>query len=134
MSDPIQKLKDIKRSLIRSQHLSEIWQASPLLWQELGWQQSQLRLWLAVLPEIVILKGKADDPVYQISQDRQGGDDLADVIWQIVSESGRPMPVAQLKSKLPTGIGIVATEPMILAAVKAHPKLTSMGPTIKAVN
>ena len=131
MSDFPRKLNHIKRSLNRSQHLSEIWQASPLLWQEIGWQQSQLRLWLAVLPEIVVLEGESDDPVYQIPGDRQGDDDLAEVIWRIVSSSGRLMPVAQLKSKLP--VGLVATEPMILAAVREHPKLTSMGPIIKAI-
>ena len=135
MSDLPHKLNDIKRSLARSQHLSEIWQASPLLWQEIGWQQPQLRLWLAVLPEIVVREGESDDPVYQISQNLQKGDGLADdlagVIWQIVCASGRPMPVAQVKSKLPTRL--VATEPMILAAVRKHPKLTTMGPVIKAL-
>ncbi|ACN17959.1 hypothetical protein HRM2_49110 [Desulforapulum autotrophicum HRM2] len=135
MSDLSHRLNHIKRSLASSQHLSEIWQTSPLLWQEIGWHQSQLRLWLAVLPEIVVRKGESDDPVYQIPQDLQKGDgqadDLAGVIWQIVSASGRPMPVAQVKSKLPTGV--VATEPMILAAVREHPKLTTMGPVIKAL-
>lgn len=132
MNDSPRKLNDIKRSLVRSQHLSEIWQSSPLLWQELGWQQPQLRLWLAVLPGIEVSGSDGDDPVYQIPKTGQEGDGLADVIWRIVSETGRPMPVAQLKSKLPTGL--VATEPMIQAAVKEHPKLTGMGPLIKAVH
>jgi len=131
MSDLSHKLNHIKRSLAHSQHLSEIWQTSPLLWQEMGWHQSQLRLWLAALPDILIREGDSDDPVYEIPKAHQEGDDLAGVIWQIISASGRPMPVAQVKSKLPTGL--VATEPMILAAVREHPKLTCMGPVIKTL-
>ncbi len=131
MSDLSHKLNHIKRSLTHSQHLSEIWQASPLLWQEMGWQPAQLRLWLAALPDIVVRNGETDDPVYQIPEDRQEGDDLAGVIWRIVSTSNIPMPVAQVKSKLPPGM--VATEPMILAAVREHPKLTQMGPVIKTL-
>jgi len=129
MNIKIAKLMEVKRSLGQSQKLSDLWQDSSLLWQEMGWQKSQLRLWLAVLPGIEINHGDSQDPHYQLMDDHQEGESLSDVIYNIISKVGRPMPIAQLKSQLSPELA--ATEPMIKAAVKEHNKLSTMGPVVK---
>lgn len=129
MSEIMTKLMDVRHGLEQSRKLSDLWQEFSPLWQELGWQQSQLRLWLAALPQVEITNLTGDDPGYRIMGEQCEGEELAEAIFNIISTSGMPMPIAQLQSRLPPTFG--ATEPMIKAAVKDHSKLTVMGPVVR---
>ncbi len=131
MSEIQTKLMEIRRGLQQSRTLSDIWRESSFLRQELGWQQPQLRLWLAVLPGIEVTQSESENPSYRIASEQHGGDALAEAIYEALRKAGRPMPIAQLKSQLPPTLA--ATEPRIKAAVKSHSKLMVMGPVIKLV-
>jgi hypothetical protein len=109
--------------------LEDVWLAQPILWQELGWSQSQLRLWLRCQPGLEAIKADG-----QLRYQYAGGDeaeqpDLGEIIAKIIQGAGKPMPLAQLKTKLPAGT--VVTEPMLKAAIKQHPQLALMGPMVK---
>ena len=90
MSEPVQLLIDLKKSLSKPRKLSELWQTYPMLWQDIQWQQAQLRLWLAALPGIQISQADTSDPVYQITGQEQGQDDLGDIIYDIVCKNNLP--------------------------------------------
>ena len=107
--------------------LNQIWQNYPVLWQQLSWEQSQLRLWLRCQPDIQIEDIESDNPQYRINTQNIGCD-LGETIAGIVQTLGKPMPIALLKKKLPPGI--MVTDPMIKAAVKAHPQLQFKGPLV----
>ncbi|QTA78688.1 Uncharacterized protein dnl_09180 [Desulfonema limicola] len=112
-----------------SQTLEHLWQHYPLVWQELGWTQAQVRLWLGCLPDIVAADADMDNPVYSFQGETKPDDDLGDVIVKVLEAVGRPMPVKQLMNKLPGGL--VVTVPMVQAAVKEHPRLLLTGPVVK---
>jgi len=125
------ELNSVKRAITNTpQNLNQIWQSYPVLWQQLSWNQSQLRLWLRALPDIQITNSTSEDPQYHIQQDNSGND-LGDTIASIVTALGKPMPIALLKKKMPPGT--MVTDPMIQAAVKSHPKLQLKGPLISAI-
>jgi len=129
MSETMNNLLEIRHDLQKSRQLSDLWNEFSLVWQELGWQQPQLRLWLATLPEIEITRPESENPGYQIKIKQHEGEGLAEEIFDLINTSGMPMPIAQLQGRLPPSFG--ATEPMIKAAVKNHSKLMVMGPVVK---
>ncbi|RLA54500.1 MAG: hypothetical protein DRR42_01585 [Gammaproteobacteria bacterium] len=109
--------------------LEDVWLAQPVLWQELGWSQSQLRLWLLCQPGLEAIKTDGQLRYQFAAGDKSERPDLGEIIAKIVQGVGKPMPLAQLKSKLPAGT--VVTEPMLKAAINQHPQLTLMGPMVK---
>ena len=112
------------------QTLEELWQTQPLLWQDLGWQESQLRLWLYCQPGLV--RNADSDGIERFGQatsSTQSEPDLSEEIAKIVQSNGKPLPLAQLKNRLPAGV--LATEPMLRAAITEHPNLQMVGPMVK---
>lgn len=112
------------------QTLKELWQSQPLLWQDLSWQESQLRLWLYCKPGLV--RNTSSDGIERFGQatsSTQSEPDLSEEIAKIVQSNGKPLPLAQLKNRLPAGV--LATEPMLRAAITEHPNLQMVGPMVK---
>jgi hypothetical protein len=100
------------------------------LWQQLGWSAEQVSLWLACLPSAhrCVLEtgecgyawaGAANTPVQS----------LANEIVALLCKVGRPVPLAQLMGRLPTGM--VVTEPMLRAAAQQDARLELKGPLLK---
>ncbi len=75
--------------------------------------------------------GEGDDPRYRIGLGAPPTDDLGETIARVVEALGGPVPLAQLRTKLPPGL--VVTDPMIRAAVQAHPRLSLTGPLVRLV-
>ncbi|ENF8748689.1 hypothetical protein ABRI18_002289 [Vibrio fluvialis] len=113
------------------QPLDDIWSKQSHIWQELGWQKSQLLLWLSCQKSVqkepntgaFLIQAEEKDKADNSSQN------LGDILLDLVIEFNRPLPVKLALSKLPSHI--VATEGMLKSAVQEHPKLTMMGPLIK---
>ncbi|HAV1362929.1 hypothetical protein CGG91_10960 [Vibrio parahaemolyticus] len=113
------------------QALDDIWSKQSHIWQELGWQKSQLSLWLNCQSAV---EREVNTGLFSLrTQDRATADNssqnLGDILLDLVVELKRPLPVKLALSKLPSHI--VATEGMLKNAVQEHPKLTMMGPLIK---
>ncbi|EHR0799079.1 hypothetical protein KS868_004718 [Vibrio parahaemolyticus] len=113
------------------QALDDIWSKQSHIWQELGWQKSQLSLWLNCQSAV---EREENTGLFSLrTQDRATADNssqnLGDILLDLVVELKRPLPVKLALSKLPSHI--VATEGMLKSAVREHPKLTMMGPLIK---
>lgn len=125
------ELKRLLNSLgSEPQTLEEIWHTRQMLWQDLGWDQAQVKLWLYCQPDLA--RAKADDGIERFSRAGSEADntpDLTEEIAKIVQSNGKPLPLAQLKNRLPAGL--VATEPMIKAAIADHPHLQMVGPMVK---
>ena len=129
MDNSLYKLSEIKRSIKQPKKLSELWVLAPLLWDKLGWKQSQLRLWLAVIPGIKIKKDQENkNPTYQLSVQEEKAD-LAELVYEEVSNSRSAIAIAQIKNQMPKNM--LVTDAMIQAVVKAHPKLLQIGPLVK---
>ncbi len=112
------------------QTLDELWHARPMLWQDLGWNQTQLKLWLYCQPGL--RRATASDGVERFGQEGSESEttsDLAEEIAKIVQSHGKPLPLVQLKNRLPAGM--LATEPMLKAAIADHPNLQMVGPMVK---
>ncbi len=121
----IRLLKDLGHE---RQTLDEFWHARPLLWQDLGWDQAQLKLWLYCQPGLTHVTN--DDGVERFGLSGSAKEpDLADEIAKIVQQNGKPLPLAQLKNRLPAGL--IVTEPMLKAAIAEHPNLQMVGPLVK---
>ncbi|CAK2402361.1 conserved hypothetical protein [Vibrio crassostreae] len=113
------------------QPLDDIWSKQSHIWQELGWQKSQLSLWLNCQS---VVEGEANTGLFSLrTEDRataeNSSQNLGDILLDLVIELNRPLPIKLALSKLPSHI--VATEGMLKSAVQEHPKLTMMGPLIK---
>jgi hypothetical protein len=114
------------------QTLDELWHAQHLLWQDLGWDQSQLQLWLYCQPGLArSTDSNGLERFGQASAEVQSEPDLAEEIAKIVQSHGKPLPLAQLKKRLPAGL--LATEPMLRAAINNHPHLQMLGPMVKLI-
>jgi hypothetical protein len=126
------ELARVKNSLAsEALSLDDIWLSQPSLWQELGWSPSQLHLWLSCLPEVEV-KNSGDSAVFSLrTQIGEKQTDLSEEIAKVLQATGKPMPLAQLKNKLPAGL--LATEPMLKTAIKQHPNLALTGPLVKLI-
>lgn len=126
-----QALAQLLKSLSEEpQTLDELWHAQPLLWQDLNWEQSQLRLWLYCQPGLLCdTNSEGVECFRQPDTDRQSEPDLGEEVARIVQSNGKPLPLAQLKKRLPPGL--LATEPMLKAAIADHPHLQMQGPMVK---
>lgn len=111
------------------QTLEELWYTQHLLWQDLGWEQSQLRLWLYCQPELTRNRDSSGREYFGLDEaDGHSEPDLTEIIVRIVQSHGKPLPLAQLKKRLPAGL--LATEPMLKAAINDHPDLQMQGPMV----
>lgn len=113
------------------QALDDIWSKQSHIWQELGWQKSQLSLWLNCQSAV---EREANTGLFSLRTEGKATADnssqnLGDILLDLVVELKRPLPVKLALNKLPSHI--VATEGMLKIAVQEHPKLTMMGPLIK---
>ncbi len=113
------------------QALDDIWSKHSHIWQELGWQKSQLSLWINCQSAV---EREANTGLFSLRTEGRAMADnssqnLGDILLDLVAELKRPLPVKLALSKLPGHI--VATEGMLKSAVQEHPKLTMMGPLIK---
>ena len=130
MIDVLNELRVLEKELASApQSLEQIRQGNPLLWQELAWTPAQTRLWLRNLPDVQVHEQEPDNPSYRLGGKGNVPLDLGDAIAKVAAELGRPVPIAQLRSKLPPGT--VATDPMIRAAIEDHPALTITGPMVR---
>ncbi len=142
--DPSMDLQTLRRDLaVGPRSLAEIWQGRSLLWQRLGWEMPQVRLWLRSLPDMAVQDADSADPSYRIgaglTPDADRGaqqaapkvDDLGEIIARTVDALGGQVPLAMLAGKLPPGL--VVTDPMLRAAVQAHPGLAMIGPLVRLV-
>ncbi|WP_439147286.1 hypothetical protein [Vibrio sp.] len=113
------------------QPLEDIWSKQSHIWQELGWQKSQLSLWLNCQSAV---EREVNTGLFSLrTQDKataeNSSQNLGDILLDLVIELNRPLPIKLALSKLPSHI--VATEGMLKSAVQEHSKLTMMGPLIK---
>lgn len=99
-------------------------------WQALGWGTEQIRLWLRCQPGVSVDETDPACLVFRASADaRPTTPSLADQIVDLLGTSAKPIPIAQIMKRLPAGANV--TEPMLLAAVKADPRLQVTGPLVK---
>lgn len=124
-------LESVKRALqAKSYSIEQIYSEYALLWQQMEWDASQIRLWLACLPGIRLATDLDGSVAYQLDRSATSNDNnLADELVALLSNAGRPMPLAQLMCKLPAGL--VATEPMLRAAAQKDSRLELKGPLVK---
>ena len=131
-SGQLSTLEQLRRILSRSpQTLEQIWHDQHRLWQELGWQQAQVRLWLSCLPDMSITGQNSDNPTYRLGSsdnNAQPQDDLGATLLAIIEQTGGRILIGQLKGKLPHAM--VATDQMIQTAIRNHPELTMTGPFV----
>jgi hypothetical protein len=112
--------------------LEQLWLDNSDLWQQLGWGQAQVRLWLRCLPGIFFDEGDPVNPSYRLGTGSgQKEPSLADQLVGLLESAGRPMPLPLLMNKLP--YGVVVTEPMLRAVINADPRLQMTGPLVKLV-
>ena len=124
-------LDTVQRSLKNAAFtLDQVWSDHAQVWQQLGWNQSQVKLWLACLPEMkreTISEGTAS---YQLASNEPiSNHNLADELVALLVKADRPMPLTQLLGKLPAGQ--VVTEPMLRAAAMQDARLDLKGPLVK---
>ena len=130
MADPLIELQTVRKDLAaNARTLDEVCQDRSLLWQRLGWDRHQVRLWLRSLPDIDVKDGEGDDPRYRMGPGAPQADDLGETIARVMAALDGPVPLAQLRTKLPPGL--MVTDPMIRAAVQAHPRLAMTGPLVR---
>jgi hypothetical protein len=133
------ELKRLRQQLsLATTHFADLWQEHGSLWQTMGWNEAQARLYLKCLPGVVAQEEAGNPPggqalIFQIksgaAENKAGAFDLADEMVALLSHAGRPMPLAQLINKLPAGL--VVTEPMLRSAAQQDPRLELKGPLLK---
>jgi len=124
-------LDAVQRSLKNSAFtLDQIWSDHAQIWQQLGWSQSQVKLWLGCLPNLQMREGSNSEQAYQLEAVNHNSDtNLADELVALLEKAGRPLPLTQLLAKLPAGL--VVTEPMLRAAAIKDTRLEIKGPLLK---
>ena len=99
-------------------------------WQQLGWSRAQLSLWLACTPSLQRCELASGELAWSPNAGSgRAASSLADEMVALLQKAGRPMPLAQLISKLPTGL--VVTEPMLRSAAQQDARLELKGPLVK---
>lgn len=133
MTENPEVLRDLeglcKRLAAEPQSLEQLCQDHALLWRRLDWSKAQIRLWLRSLPAMRVEAADSDDPRYRLVASESTAPDLGEAIAQVVVALGKPVPLAQLRNRLPPGI--LASEPMLRAAIRNHPRLTLTGPLVR---
>ncbi|MFB2754796.1 hypothetical protein ACE02G_14240 [Shewanella xiamenensis] len=113
--------------------LDQLWADHSTQWHQLGWSRAQLSLWLACTPSLQRCELQSGEVVWSLNAGQgQVAPSLADEMVALLQKTGRPMPLAQLISKLPAGL--VVTEPMLRSAAQHDARLELKGPLLKLVN
>tara|TARA_R110002072_G_scaffold302794_1_gene488780 strand:+ start:13587 stop:13958 length:372 start_codon:yes stop_codon:yes gene_type:complete len=109
-------------SRVKAQHTSvdSLWQNEQTAWQQLGWSKAQVSLWLASLPK----KNQQAEPkaAYHVTPD------LAHHLITLLTQAGKPLPIALLLKKLPAGV--TATEQQLRKLAQQNERLALKGPLI----
>jgi hypothetical protein len=110
-------------SLVKSQPTSieSLWQNEQSTWHLLGWSKSQVSLWLASQP--IINQQAETNALYQATPD------LAHHLVTLLTQAGKPQPIAILLKKLP--VGVTATEQQLRKLAQQDGRLELKGPLIK---
>ena len=110
--------------------IEQLWLDSGSLWQQAGWDRAQLSLWLACTPSLQRCELPSGELAWSLKAGQgQVASSLADEMVALLNKAGRPMPLAQLISKLPAGL--VVTEPMLRGAAQRDARLELKGPLVK---
>ena len=110
--------------------LDQLWTDHATQWHRLGWGRAQLSLWLACTPALRRCELPSGELAwaFNVGQSR-ATPSLADELVALLQKAGRPMPLAQLISKLPAGV--VVTESMMRNAARQDARLELKGPLLK---
>lgn len=121
----------IKRSMASGPiTLEQLWADLGTQWHQLGWSRAQLSLWLACTPSLQRCELPSGEAAWSLKAGQgQVAPSLADEMVALLHKAGRPMPLAQLISKLPAGL--VVTEPMLRSAAQRDARLELKGPLLK---
>ena len=110
--------------------LEQLWADLGTQWHQLGWSRAQLSLWLACTPSLQRCELPSGEAAWSLKAGQgQVAPSLADEMVALLHKAGRPMPLAQLISKLPAGL--VVTEPMLRSAAQRDARLELKGPLLK---
>lgn len=110
--------------------LDQLWADHATQWHHLGWSRGQLSLWLACTPSLQRCELPSGEVAWSLNAGQgQAAPSLADEMVTLLQKGGRPMPLAQLISKLPAGT--VVTEPMLRSAAQQDARLELKGPLLK---
>lgn len=110
--------------------LDQLWGDHAAQWHHLGWSRAQLSLWLACTPALKRTEEQNSEVTWALNEGPgQATSSLADEVVALLKKAGRPMPLAQLISKLPAGM--VVTAPMLRSATQQDARLELKGPLIK---
>lgn len=113
--------------------LDQLWADHSTQWYLLRWSRAQLSLWLACSPSFERCELHGGEVAWSLKAGQgQVAPSLADEMVALLQKAGRPMPLAQLISKLPAGL--VVTEPMLRSAAQHDARLEIKGPLLKLVN
>ncbi len=113
-----------------AQPLEYLWQAYAHLWQSLGWNEAQLRLWLRCQPDMQVEGADGDNPTYRLAgPDTTGKFDLAAYVIGLLQAAGKPTSLGQIVQKLPSGH--LVTETMLRTLAKNDPRLVQTGPLLR---
>ncbi len=110
--------------------LDQLWVDHGTQWHHLGWSRAQLSLWLACTPFLQRCELPRGEVAWSLNAGQgQAAPSLADEMVALLQKAGRPMPLAQLISKLPAGL--VVTEPMLRSAAQQDARIQFKGPLLK---
>jgi hypothetical protein len=110
--------------------LDQLWVDHGTQWHQLGWSRAQLSLWLACTPSLQRCELPTGELAWSLNADPgHAASSLADEMVALLQKAGRPMPLAQLISKLSTGW--VVTEPMLRSAAQQDARIELKGPLLK---
>ena len=98
----------------------QLWQDNQEIWQQLGWSKTQVALWQASLPQMHCDEVAAS---YQVKPD------ITAHIEKLLTQAGRPQPIALLLKKLPSGV--TATEQQLRKLAQQSDRLEVKGPLLR---
>ncbi|WP_429220477.1 hypothetical protein [Aeromonas veronii] len=120
-------LPSLKGGAVTSEQL---WMEYGPQWHQLGWSIAQLRLWLSCVSPLQHCELPGGERAWTLREHQSlSTPTLADEMVALLQKAGRPMPLVQLISKLPTGM--LATEPMLRSAAQQDNRLELKGPLLK---
>lgn len=92
--------------------LEQLWVDHGTQWHQLGWSRAQLSLWLACTPSLQRRELPSGELAWSLNAGQgRTTPSLADEMVALLHKAGRPMPLAQLISKLPAGWVVIESHP-----------------------
>lgn len=109
--------------------LEQLWADHANQWHHLSWDPVQLSLWLACAPGLHQCALPSGEAAWALNEGQDNAmPSLADELVALLHKAGRPMPLAQLITKLPAGR--VVTEPMLRSTAQQDARLKLKGPLL----